>query len=105
MDALALSILTSATYDLLKTATKLTIKTIKTELRKWILDDETAEKIVSELNSLQLTDQMSEKAIKERIENTNIPKLLENLQPSLQTTNITQTHYGSGDNVGGNKNC
>ncbi|WP_139834252.1 hypothetical protein [Pseudomonas sp. B11(2017)] len=104
MDALALSVLTSATYDLLKTTTTFTIQFIKSELKKWILDDETAGKIVSELDSLELTDELSEKAIKQKIESTNIPKLLKDLKPS-QTTNITQNHYGSGDNVGGNKYC
>lgn len=105
MDALTLSILSSATYDLLKIGTKLTAQALKEKLRKWILDDNTAAKIADELGKLDLGDDLSEKAIERKIENTNIPKILKNVQPATNITNITQTHSGSGDNVGRDKIC
>ena len=105
MDALTLSILSSATYDLLKGGVKLTTQTLKDKLRKWILDESTAEKIASELDKLDLDDELSEKAIQRKIENTNIPTILKSIQPATNITNITQTHSGTGDNVGHDKNC
>lgn len=105
MDALTLSLLSSAAYDLLKSGASLTAQILKDKLKKWILDDITAEKIANELDKLQLNDELSEKAIERKIENSEIPKILEGVQPATNITNITQTHSGSGDNVGRDKNC
>jgi len=105
MDALTLSILSSATYDLLKGGVKLTAQALKGGLKKWLLDENTAQEIVNELEQLDLDDGLSEKAIERKIENSNIPKILESIQPATNITNITQNHSGSGDNVGRDKNC
>lgn len=105
MDALTLSLLSSATYDLLKSGASLSAQIIKDKLKKWVLDDATAEKIADELDKLQLNDELSEKAIERRIQGSEISKILEGVQPATNVTNITQSHSGSGDNVGRDKNC
>lgn len=105
MDALTLSLLSSATYDLIKSGASLTAKILKDKLKKWALDDATAEKIANELDKLQLDDGLSEKAIERKIENSEIPKILMGVPPATNVINIIQTHSGSGDNVGRDKNC
>ena len=105
MDPLTLSILSSATYELLKSGASLTAQTLKEKLKKWITEDITAERISSELAKLQLDDELSEKAIERKIGSTGIPKILEGIPPATMVVNITQTHSGSGDNVGRDKNC
>jgi hypothetical protein len=106
MDALTVSILSSAAYDILKTGAKFTATSIKSRLKNWILEIPTAEIIAHELENLNLSDELSEKAIQRLVEeNAKITGLLQKLQPAQQIVNITQNHSGSGDNVGGNKNC
>jgi hypothetical protein len=104
MDALTVSILSSAAYDILKTGLKFTSQTIKEKLKNWVLDDLTANILASKLETLDLSDELSEKAIFRRIEeDSDIAELLKNNQPPQKTINITQHHSGSGDNIGRDK--
>ena len=104
MDALTVSILSSAAYDILKTGLKFTGQTIKDKLKNWVLDDITATLLATKLEKLDLSDELSEKAIERKIENeTDISDLLSKNKPAPQVINITQHHSGSGDNIGRDK--
>ncbi|AOE80005.1 hypothetical protein A7318_15800 [Pseudomonas lurida] len=104
MDALTVSILSSAAYDILKAGLKFTGQTIKDKLKNWVLDDITAGILATKLENLDLSDELSEKAIERKIEKeSDIPDLLSKNQPASQVINITQHHTGSGDNVGRDK--
>jgi 6-phosphogluconate dehydrogenase len=106
MDALTISILSSAAYEILKTGVKFTTNSIKEILKNWILDDISAGTLAIELENLGLSDELSEKAIQRKIEQSHkITDLLQTMQSSPQIINITQNHSGTGDNVGRDKNC
>lgn len=106
MDALVVSILSSAAYDLLKTSVTFTSEWVKDSLKNWIIDDITAQEIANAANKLKLNDELSEKAIQKIIESdAQTINSLKNLKPSQQTINITQNHSGTGDNIGRDKIC
>jgi len=90
-------------YDVLKHQAKVTGQAIKTRLKDWILDDDSAEKIANEINSMGINQDMSESAIERKIQDSErLSQLLKEIQPYNQT-NINQVHNGIGDNIGRDK--
>lgn len=89
-------------YDLLKHGSKLTAQNIKEKLRGWVLGEKEVQQIAAEVQKLELSDEMSEKAIQNKISSSeDLMKLLQVVKPS--TTTIIQTHSGTGDNIGRDK--
>ncbi len=66
-------------------------------------DNSTLQLIAIEVEKLALNDEMNEKAISRRIEESNnIQQLVEKL--NYNQNSVIQNHSGDGDNVAGNKN-
>ncbi len=87
---------------MLKHSISITGSNIKTKLREWVIDDAQSEKLATAINSLDLNDEMGEKAINKQLMSSNeVVTLLSQIQPSNIV--ITQSHSGTGDNVAGNK--
>lgn len=97
MDFLTASILSGIVYDMVKNQVSLTSRNIQTRLKGWIVDDSVVERITYELNTLSITDEMSEKSIEKRLsQSQELIALMKNVQTN---TAVSQNHSGSGDNV------
>lgn len=66
-------------------------------------DTATLRLIATEVEKLEIDDEMNEKAISRRIEKSrNIQQLVESLDYNRKS--VIQNHSGNGDNIAGNKN-
>lgn len=66
-------------------------------------DTATLRLIATEVEKLEIDDEMNEKAISKRIEESgNIQQLVEKL--NYNQNYVLQNHFGDGDNIAGNKN-
>ncbi|WP_421671451.1 GapS6a family protein [Rahnella sp. EDr1-12] len=103
MTALTTALLARAIYDLFVKGLSFTKDGIKNKLTEFITNDEHAEILAQKLEKLGLNEDMSEKAIEKELNNQpDIVEILKNI-PETSKSTINQTHFGSGDNVGGNK--
>ena len=103
MEFLTGAILGGVLYDMLKHQIIITADNIKERLQGWLVEDNIAIAVESELTKLQLSDEMSESAIVKKLNSSDeLTALLKEIKPTKQTT-IIQTHSGTGDNVAGNK--
>ena len=101
MEFITTTILSGVIYDILKRGVFLTKDVLANNLKKWLIDDATLEKLAIKLQELNLNDEMSEKAIEREINSSNQIKELLN---KISTHNIDiQIHSGTGDNIIGNK--
>lgn len=104
MDYLSASILSGIVYDCIKKGIKISADKLKERLRNWLIEDDLALLLSNELNELQLDDEMSEIAIERKISSSGkLLNLVNNVNKSNKNNNISQVHYGTGDNVGGDK--
>lgn len=103
MDVVTSAIVSGAVYDIFKKGLSFTKEKIKEQLLVFITNDDCVEIIAKKLAAMDLNDDMSEKVIQRKIEEDNdILTALDNL-PKNDAAKVNQHHYGSGDNVGGNK--
>lgn len=103
MDIVTSSIISGAVYDMFKKGVVFTKDKIRKKLSEYITNDESIKLISEKLSNLEIDDEMSEIAIKRKIDaDPEILKILANLENKGSTT-INQQHLGQGDNVGGNK--
>lgn len=110
MDFITTGVIASTVYDVLKHGLKLSAGVLKDRLGQWLREDVAAEAVVAELSKLDLHDGLSEKAISQQIDQSpTISTLIREINAKAALvapstiSNVTQTHSGSGDNVGGNK--
>ena len=102
MEFITAAILSGITYDILKSQACITATSLKEKLKGWIVDETIATKLESQLQTLELTTDMSESAIERKInESASILELLKEIKAS--NTTIIQHHSGKGDNVGRDK--
>jgi len=100
MNFLTAAILSGVLYDLLKKGTSLTIGALKAALQEWIVEEETLEKICS----MEIDRSMSEYAIQGTIEkDSELSAILSRTFKKEERAYISQTHSGTGDNVGRDK--
>ena len=105
MNFLYSAVISGFLYDGLKNSTKLTAKYLKKKLKDWLIDDQTIDKLTKQIDRLALNDQLSEKAIKQKLEeNNHIMKLLKEIEKNSSKPSVIQNHSGTGDNIAGNKN-
>ena len=103
MEFITTTILSGVIYDILKRGVFLTKDVLANNLKKWLMDDTTLEKLTVKLQELNLNDEMSEKAIEREINSSNeIKELLSKISAHNVDINI-QIHSGTGDNIIGNK--
>jgi len=103
MEFITSAVLSGLLYDMLKHQVSLTADNIKEKLQGWLVDDSIAKSVEIELVKLQLSDEMSESAIANKLASADeLAVLLREIKSTTQTT-IIQTHSGSGDNVAGDK--
>lgn len=89
-------------YDLIKHGAALTAENLRGKLKDWVLGENETQQIATAVQKLNLSDEMSEKAIQNKISSSeDLIQILNSIKPSKTT--IIQTHNGTGDNVGGNK--
>lgn len=101
MEFITTTILSGVIYDILKRGVFLTKDVLANNLKKWLIDDATLEKLAIKLQELNLNDEMSEKAIEREINSSN---QIKELLSKISTHNIDiQIHSGTGDNIIGNK--
>jgi len=104
MDFLTGTILSGMLYDLIKCGIMLSSDNLKDKLKDWVIDDSTLLTLSSELTKLELTNDLSELAIENRVlASPEITTLIEKIQPNSSNNIIIQTHNGTGDNIGGDK--
>lgn len=110
MDAITTGVIASSVYDILKNGLKLSAKTLRERLSKWVKEDIVAEAVATEISRLGINDEMSESAIKRNLDKSDaIAKLVSEINSNLivsassSVDYMTQNHSGSGDNVAGNK--
>lgn len=103
MEFITTTILSGVIYDILKRGVFLTKDVLANNLKKWLMDDTTLEKLTVKLQELNLNDEMSEKAIEREINSSNgIKELLSKISAHNVDIDI-QIHSGTGDNIIGNK--
>lgn len=101
MGFLTTTILSGAIYDLFKNSLSITKDALASRLKNWVIDDSILTKLTDKLQDLNLNDEMSEKAIENKINSSNeLKNLLSNI--FAHNANI-QMHSGTGDNIIGNK--
>lgn len=104
MGPITTAIVSRAIYDLLVAGISFTKDNIKEKLREFITSDENAELLAEKIEKLNVNDEMSEKAIEKHLKAD--PALMNALAniPQTSVISIQQTHYGTGDNIGRDKN-
>lgn len=101
MGFLTTTILSGAIYDIFKSGLSITKNALASRLKNWLIDDTTLENLTDKLQKLNLNDEMSEKAIENKINSSNE---LKNLLGNISARNVNiQIHSGAGDNIIGNK--
>jgi len=104
MDFLTASLVSGAVYDIFKTGLTLSVLTLKEKLKQWTIDEMVGASIITELEKLQLNDEMSEIAIERKLDTSQeLLNLISIVKTVSKANTITQIHSGSGDNVGGDK--
>ncbi len=102
MDPIMMSLISSTVYDLVKAGAVLSCEKLKGALTQYITSERHAELIAEKISQMDINRSMSEYAIEEKIKSEPVlVEILSNLPQ--QDRALTQIHYGSGDNVGGNK--
>lgn len=103
LDLMSAAVLSGVIYDVLKYQAKVTGQALKIRLKEWVVDDNSAEEIAREINGIGIDQDMSEAAIKRKIQDSDrLAQLIKEIKPSNQT-NINQIHNGTGDNIGRDK--
>lgn len=98
------AILSGITYDIMKCGVALSIDELKQRLKDWIISDSELLVLTSELNKLELNDEMSETAIERKImASPELKQIVENIKPASVNNTVIQNHSGSGDNIGRDK--
>ena len=103
MEVLSSVIFSGVLYDILKHTARIGVSELRVKLKDWIIDERTLSAIAEEVNSLDISSELSESAIEMKINQS--PRLTE-LMGTVQKANIitiNQSHSGHGDNVAGNK--
>ena len=105
MEFLSSLVLSGYLYDMLKHGVSVTSDTIKTKLKNWAIDEVVAPALSEEISKLNLTDELSESAIEKRISQApNLVEIINSIKKAQTITNIIQSHSGTGDNIGRDKN-
>lgn len=103
MDFISSAILGGVLYDCFKVASTVNADFLKEKLKGWVFDDETLYELTNKVNDLNVS-KFGENYIAEILESSqDIMSLLIKIKPIENMKNIPQVHYGSGDNVAGNK--
>lgn len=103
LDLMSAAVLSGVIYDVLKYQAKVTGQALKSRLKEWVLDDDSADEIANEINGIGINQDLSEAAIKRKIQDSDrLAQLMKEIQPASQT-NINQIHNGTGDNIGRDK--
>jgi hypothetical protein len=103
MEPITTAILARGIYDFLQSGLSLTKDALKERLKKFINDEVIIDKLAGKIETLPLDDEMSPKAIERRLNECEEITAALKILPASSVVNITQTHSGTGDNVGGNK--
>lgn len=103
MEPITTAILARGIYDFLQSGLSLTKDALKERLKKFINDEVIIDKLAGKIETLPLDDEMSPKAIERRLNECEVITTTLKTLPASSVVNITQTHSGTGDNVGGNK--
>lgn len=88
------AVLSGVVYDLLKCQVSLTVENLKHRLVGWAISDETIDKLAQEIQLLECEKADSREAVEDKLRKS------ENIQNILKGNQISQIHYGSGDNIG-----
>lgn len=100
MEPITTVVLSGILYDMMKHGVTITASNLKHKLKDWLVDDVKADLIEQQISTLNLTDEMSERAIEKSISACSaLLEVIKVIQPSSQTV-ITQQHSGTGDNIG-----
>ncbi|GKX60347.1 GapS6a family protein [Leminorella grimontii] len=102
MDFLTATILSGVIYDIFKYQVTITKDILAKKLRNWLIDDITLENLTNKIKELDLNSELSEKAIEKRINTSD--EIISLMKTVSANKVIIQTHSGTGDNIGGNKN-
>ncbi|MCM2529898.1 hypothetical protein NDN17_15460 [Shewanella algae] len=103
MDFVSSAVMGGILYDGFKVAGAISADFLKAKLTGWIFEDKTIEELASKVNEMGLSD-YHDRGIQKRLEESSeIMALLEKITASVNVTNISQVHNGTGDNVAGNK--
>lgn len=85
MDFMTSTILSGVVYDFCKNGVLLSVEGLKKRLKEWSFDEVILSQIKSELESLDVSDELSEVAIKRRIESSSeLMSLLEQVKKEAQ---------------------
>lgn len=104
MEFLSSVVLSGVLYDMLKHGVSLSSDAIKTKLKDWAIDEVVAPALSDEISKLNLTDELSESAIEKRINQApQLVEIISSIKNVQAVTIITQTHSGTGDNIGRDK--
>jgi DNA replication protein DnaC len=103
MEFMTSTILSGILYDGFVKGVKISTEFLKGKLQGWLFDDELIEELANKLNMLDL-DELGQHVIKKRIDNNpEIIKCMQNIKQEQSIGMVNQNHYGTGDNVAGNK--
>jgi hypothetical protein len=98
------TILSGIAYDIMKCGVALSLDELKQRLKGWLICDSELVVLTTELNNIELSDEMSETAIERKIAaSSELKQLLEKIKPVSESKTIIQHHSGSGDNIGRDK--
>ncbi|OFS11082.1 hypothetical protein [Hafnia sp. HMSC23F03] len=104
MDFISSTILSGLLYDGLKVGVVISTNYIKESLKNWLIDDKTAQIVAEKVAQLGINDDLSESAIKNRIESDpELIAILSHIKATPQTIINNSTHNGTGDIIHGNK--
>jgi hypothetical protein len=104
MEFLSSVVLSGVLYDMLKHCVNVTSDSIQTKLKDWLITEAIAPALSDEIGKLSLSDELSEKAIENRInQSSTLLQILGSIPKAQKNTTITQTHSGTGDNIGRDK--
>jgi len=104
MEPITTAVVSRAIYDLLLAGISFTKDNIKKRLTDFITSDKHAELLAEKIEKLKVNDEMSERAIEKYLKAS--PEVMNALEhiPKTSIVSTQQTHNGTGDNIGRDKN-
>ena len=105
MNEITAIVLGGMAWDGIKMGAKFTGEKMRELLRGWLLEPKDYETIAQEVNKIPQQYKETELFVKAYLDNnSSIKEILSHAKPDQQIVIINQTHSGSGDSVGRDKN-
>ena len=101
MNYLTSVMLSGIIYNIILSGASITVNSLKSKLRGWLLSEKELEILQNQVNSIENLDGLSAKAIAQKLDNNDrVQQIIQSAKYDNSVNTITQTHLGNGHIAG-----